>query len=130
MYPLMGWFTHRSRSQAPVCRLLSGSDIIESNEYLQKLDSNGPIFMPNSRLMQQMLRFDFERYQEEIGDGKCPMDPTVICIPRGVIVPMFDCQLKIDAYELRYSHPIRAGTMERRRLSILPATFKSDGNRK
>ncbi|KAG0153001.1 hypothetical protein Pdw03_7680 [Penicillium digitatum] len=49
--------------------------------------SNGPIFMPNSRLMQQMLRFDFERYQEEIGDGKCPMDPTVICIPRGTPIP-------------------------------------------
>lgn len=40
--------------------------------------------MPNSRLMQQMLRFDFDRYQEEIGDGKALMDPTVICIPRGM----------------------------------------------
>ncbi|KAJ5251059.1 hypothetical protein N7489_001469 [Penicillium chrysogenum] len=49
--------------------------------------SNGPIFMPNSRLMQQMLRFDFERYQEEIADGKCLMDPTVICVPRGTPIP-------------------------------------------
>ncbi|KAF4765633.1 hypothetical protein N7455_004133 [Penicillium solitum] len=49
--------------------------------------SNGPIFMPNSRLMQQMLRFDFDRYQEEIGDGKALMDPTVICIPRGTPIP-------------------------------------------
>ncbi|CAI7595954.1 unnamed protein product [Penicillium glandicola] len=49
--------------------------------------SNGPIFMPNSRLMQQMLRFDFDRYQEEIGDGKCLMDPTVICVPRGTPIP-------------------------------------------
>ncbi|CAI7663656.1 unnamed protein product [Penicillium palitans] len=49
--------------------------------------SNGPIFMPNSRLMQQMLRFDFDRYQEEIGDGKALTDPTVICIPRGTPIP-------------------------------------------
>ncbi|KAJ6140217.1 hypothetical protein N7471_006703 [Penicillium samsonianum] len=49
--------------------------------------SNGPVFMPNSRLMQQMLRFDFERYQEEIGDGKSLMDPTVICVPRGTPIP-------------------------------------------
>jgi hypothetical protein len=32
-----------------------------------------------------MLRFDFERYQEEIADGKCLMDPTVICVPRGMM---------------------------------------------
>ncbi|OQD62337.1 hypothetical protein PENPOL_c012G10229 [Penicillium polonicum] len=49
--------------------------------------SNGPIFMPNSRLMQQMLRFDFDRYQEEIGDGKALLDPTVICVPRGTPIP-------------------------------------------
>ncbi|KAJ5951709.1 uncharacterized protein N7479_010122 [Penicillium vulpinum] len=49
--------------------------------------SNGPIFMPNSRLMQQMLRFDFARYQEEIDDGKCLLDPTVICVPRGTPIP-------------------------------------------
>ncbi|KAJ5782102.1 hypothetical protein N7457_003876 [Penicillium paradoxum] len=49
--------------------------------------SNGPIFMPNSRLMQQMLRFDFERYQEDIGDGKSLLDPTVICIQRGTPIP-------------------------------------------
>ena len=53
-------------------------------------DSNGPIFMPNSRLMQQMLRFDFDRYQEEISDGKALMDPTVICIPRGMVFSMLD----------------------------------------
>ncbi|KAJ9488770.1 hypothetical protein VN97_g4526 [Penicillium thymicola] len=49
--------------------------------------SNGPIFMPNSRLMQQMLRFDFDRYQEEISDGKALLDPTVICVPRGTPIP-------------------------------------------
>ncbi|KAJ5177397.1 uncharacterized protein N7500_000096 [Penicillium coprophilum] len=49
--------------------------------------SNGPIFMPNSRLMQQMLRFDFERYLEEIGDGKSVLDPTVFCVPRGTPIP-------------------------------------------
>lgn len=46
--------------------------------------------MPNSRLMQQMLRFDFDRYQEEISDGKALMDPTVICIPRGMVFSMLD----------------------------------------
>jgi hypothetical protein len=40
--------------------------------------------------MQQMLRFDFDRYQEEIGDGKSLLDPTVICVPRGMIFSMFD----------------------------------------
>jgi hypothetical protein len=49
------------------------------------LDSNGPIFMPNTRLMQQMLKFDFERYQEEVADGKCAMDPSVVCIQKGII---------------------------------------------
>lgn len=49
--------------------------------------SNGPVFMPNSRLMQQMLRFDFDRYQEEISDGKALLDPTVICVPRGTPIP-------------------------------------------
>ncbi|KXG51850.1 uncharacterized protein PGRI_092430 [Penicillium griseofulvum] len=56
--------------------------ILKSSPY-----SNGPIFMPNSRLMQQMLRFDFDRYQEEIGDGKSLLDPTVICVPRGTPIP-------------------------------------------
>ncbi|OQE35221.1 hypothetical protein PENCOP_c014G04119 [Penicillium coprophilum] len=56
--------------------------IMKSSPY-----SNGPIFMPNSRLMQQMLRFDFERYLEEIGDGKSVLDPTVICVPRGTPIP-------------------------------------------
>ncbi|KAJ5457230.1 hypothetical protein N7530_012504 [Penicillium desertorum] len=56
--------------------------------------SNGPIFMPNSRLMQQMLRFDFERYQEEVADGKCLMDPTVICVPRGMMFSMFNISEK------------------------------------
>jgi hypothetical protein len=41
--------------------------------------------MPNSRLMQQMLKFDFERYQEDINDGKSILDPTVVCIQRGII---------------------------------------------
>ncbi|OGE49285.1 hypothetical protein PENARI_c022G04929 [Penicillium arizonense] len=49
--------------------------------------SNGPVFMPNSRLMQQMLKFDFERYQEDIDDGKSILDPTVLCIQRGTPVP-------------------------------------------
>jgi hypothetical protein len=49
------------------------------------LDSNGPIFMPNSRLLQQMLRFDFGSYQEEVADGKVSLDPTVLCVPRGMI---------------------------------------------
>lgn len=90
MYLLMGWFMQQSQSPAPVCNFLSRYCAIESN-YLHS-DSNGPIFMPNSRLMQQMLRFDFDRYQEEIGDGKALMDPTVICIPRGMydFFSMFD----------------------------------------
>jgi hypothetical protein len=40
--------------------------------------------MPNSRLLQQMLKFDFDHYQEETNDGKCPMDPSVICVERGM----------------------------------------------
>lgn len=70
-----------SQSQVPVRK----SRFSRDNHHAKSiLDSNGPIFMPNSRLMQQMLRFDFERYQEDIGDGKSLMDPTVICIPRGM----------------------------------------------
>jgi hypothetical protein len=40
--------------------------------------------MPNSRLLQQMLKFDFAHYQEETSDGKCAMDPSVICIQKGM----------------------------------------------
>lgn len=39
--------------------------------------------MPNSRLLQQMLKFDFDHYQEETSDGKCPLDPSVICVQKG-----------------------------------------------
>lgn len=39
--------------------------------------------MPNSRLLQQMLKFDFDHYQEETNDGKCPLDPSVICVQKG-----------------------------------------------
>jgi hypothetical protein len=48
--------------------------------------------MPNSRLMQQMLKFDFERYQEDIDDGKSILDPTVLCIQRGIIAFRPDLQ--------------------------------------
>lgn len=81
--PVMGWFMQRSQSQVPVRKLLFSCN---NQNAKSVLDSNGPIFMPNSRLMQQMLRFDFERYQEDIGDGKSLMDPTVICIPRGMMM--------------------------------------------
>ncbi|KAJ5558046.1 hypothetical protein N7535_009536 [Penicillium sp. DV-2018c] len=66
---------------------VSDDGLVHANISKSSPYSNGPIFMPNTRLMQQMLRFDFERYQEEIGDGKALMDPCVICVPRGTRIP-------------------------------------------
>ncbi|KAJ5902607.1 hypothetical protein N7495_003135 [Penicillium taxi] len=49
--------------------------------------SNGPVFMPNTRLMQQMLRFDYDRYLDDVADGKCVLDPVVVRIERGTSIP-------------------------------------------
>ncbi|KAJ5316805.1 hypothetical protein PENANT_c016G01096 [Penicillium antarcticum] len=70
--------------------------------------SNGPIFMPNSRLMQQMLRFDLERYQEDVNDGKCVLDPSVISIERGTPIPaaLVLWREGISRFSLQPSEPI------------------------
>jgi hypothetical protein len=90
-------------------------------------DSNGPIFMPNSRLMQQMLRFDFERYQEEIGDGKSLLDPSVVCIQRGMT--LYNLTIKeLETHWFRHSNPPCAGVVEGRHFSLFPAAFASYGS--
>ncbi|KAJ5776434.1 uncharacterized protein N7511_001445 [Penicillium nucicola] len=66
---------------------VSEDGLVHANISKSSPYSNGPIFMPNSRLMQQMLRFDLEHYQEGIDDGKCPLDPSVVCIERGTPIP-------------------------------------------
>lgn len=81
--------------------------------------------MPNSRLMQQMLRFDFERYQEDINDGKSILDPTVVCIQRGIIASRPNFAMGTNAHVFRYSHSLRTGTLEGRSFSIFPATFRT-----
>ncbi|KAJ5921103.1 hypothetical protein N7466_009429 [Penicillium verhagenii] len=58
------------------------SQISKSSPY-----SNGPVFMPNTRTMQQMLRFDFERYEEDVEDGKSVICPLILRINRGTIIP-------------------------------------------
>jgi hypothetical protein len=79
--------------------------------------------MPNSRLLQQMLKFDFERYQEDINDGKSILDPTVVCIQRGIIAFKSNLKMGTNAHVFRYSHSLSTGTMEGRSFSIFPATF-------
>ncbi|KAJ5876236.1 uncharacterized protein N7529_001820 [Penicillium soppii] len=66
---------------------VSEDGLVHANISKSSPYSNGPIFMPNSRLLQQMLKFDFDHYQEETNDGKCPMDPSVICVERGTSIP-------------------------------------------
>lgn len=80
----MDWCMQRFPSLVHVRCVASSNMRHNANEIL---DSNGPIFMPNSRLLQQMLRFDFDHYQEETSDGKCPMDPSVICVEKGTSIP-------------------------------------------
>lgn len=48
-----------------------------------RADSNGPVFMPNTRTMQQMLRYDFKRYEEDVEDGKSVICPLILHIDRG-----------------------------------------------
>ncbi|KAJ5457519.1 hypothetical protein N7475_008907 [Penicillium sp. IBT 31633x] len=87
---------------------VSGDGLVHARISKSSPYSNGPIFMPNSRLMQQMLRFDFERYQEDIGDGKSLMDPTVICIPRGTRIPpaLVLWREGLSRFSLQPSHPL------------------------
>ncbi|KAJ5684031.1 uncharacterized protein N7477_000376 [Penicillium maclennaniae] len=75
--------------------------------------SNGPIFMPNSRLLQQMLRFDFKSYQEEVSDGKVSLDPTVICIPRGTTIPagLVLWREGVSRFSLQPSEPMEVGKL-------------------
>lgn len=93
------------------------------------LDSNGPIFMPNSRLLQQMLRFDFDHYQEETSDGKCPMDPSVICVEKGTALGE-QARNEKHADRDRYFHSLRTSDVEGRRLPLLPTTFSAHRSRK
>ena len=82
--------------------------------------------MPNTRLMQQMLKFDFERYQEDINDGKSILDPTVVCIQRGIIASRPDLfTIGTYAHVFRYSHSLRTGTLEGRSFSVFLATFRA-----
>lgn len=39
--------------------------------------------MPNTRTMQQMVRYDFERYEEDVQDGKSVTPPLILRIDRG-----------------------------------------------
>lgn len=48
-------------------------------------DSNGPVFMPNTRTMQQMARYDYERYKEDVQDGKSVTSPLILRIDGGKI---------------------------------------------
>ncbi|CAG7950233.1 unnamed protein product [Penicillium olsonii] len=66
---------------------VSENGLVHANISKSSPYSNGPIFMPNSRLLQQMLKFDFAHYQEETSDGKCPLDPSVICVQKGTPIP-------------------------------------------
>ncbi|CAI7616503.1 unnamed protein product [Penicillium manginii] len=75
--------------------------------------SNGPIFMPNSRLMQQILQFDFSHYQEGVDDGKPMLDPTVICIQKGTIIPpaLVLWREGLSRFSLQPSKPIEVETL-------------------
>lgn len=47
------------------------------------VDSNGPVFMPNIRLLYELLRNEWETYEEEVEAGEIqPADPQVICIQK------------------------------------------------
>lgn len=39
--------------------------------------------MPNTRTMQQMARFDFDRYVEDMQDGKSVIAPQILRLDKG-----------------------------------------------
>lgn len=39
--------------------------------------------MPNTRTMQQMARFDFDRYVEDVQDGKSVTAPQILRLDKG-----------------------------------------------
>ncbi|KAJ5718819.1 uncharacterized protein N7483_009901 [Penicillium malachiteum] len=63
--------------------LISSDGLVHPQLLKSSPYSNGPVFMPNTRTMQQMLRFDFERYEEAIEDGKSLVCPVILHIEAG-----------------------------------------------
>ncbi|MCJ1340505.1 hypothetical protein MMC09_005801 [Bachmanniomyces sp. S44760] len=49
--------------------------------------SNGAIFMPNTFMMQEIIRAAFDQYVDDVEDGKCPESPLVLWIPKGTLLP-------------------------------------------
>lgn len=128
VYLQMGWFTQRSRSQAPVCKLLSSSYVIDSNYlYIRlqwaNLHAEFSSHAANAALWFCAVPGRDRRWQMPYGSHGYQ------CSTRYDLFHV-EFWVKTKAYEFRYSHPIRASTMERGRVSLLPATFKSYGNRK
>ncbi|KAJ5612037.1 hypothetical protein N7510_005231 [Penicillium lagena] len=87
---------------------VSGDGLVHAMISKSSPYSNGPIFMPNSRLMQQILQFDFSNYQEDVDDGKPMLNPTVICIQRGTPIPpvLVLWREGISRFSLQPSKPI------------------------
>ncbi|KAE8406289.1 hypothetical protein BDV37DRAFT_242902 [Aspergillus pseudonomiae] len=44
---------------------------------------HGPVFRPNTLSMQEILRQDYDLYDEELEAGHSPVEPQVIHIPKG-----------------------------------------------
>lgn len=120
----MGWFTRLSRSQAPVCKLLSSTCAIESYHLPIRLQWAGLHAELSSYAANATLWFwavPGRSHRREMSFGPhCYLRPTRYAV--------FHVQSCLKAYNFRYSHPVRAGTMERRRVSLFTATFKPDGN--
>lgn len=128
MYLLMDWFMQQSQNQAPVCKLLSNSCVIGSN-YLHirlewaNLHAEFSSYAANAALWFRPVPGGGQRREGPFGPH------CYLCSTR---YDVFHVRfwVKIGAYEFRYSHPICTGTMERGHVPLLPAAFKSHGNRK
>ncbi|KAA8645050.1 uncharacterized protein ATNIH1004_009261 [Aspergillus tanneri] len=70
--------------------------------------SNGPVFRPNTCLMQELLRTDYDRYDEEVEGGYSPADPQVVSIKKGTEIPESLVLFREDSsrFSLQPSRPL------------------------
>lgn len=77
--------------------------------------SNGAMFMPNTFMMQELMRTFFDQYTENSEDKNTPEKPVVICIRRGVSVPNSLVLLReyLSRFSLQPSQPVSLGDLNK-----------------
>ncbi|KAL2220760.1 hypothetical protein M432DRAFT_603817 [Thermoascus aurantiacus ATCC 26904] len=78
--------------------------------------SNGAVFMPNTRFMQELTRLSYDNYLDSVRDGHPSGDPHYLSIPKGTPIPseLVLFRERNAQFSLQPSHPMLLSDLNRR----------------